>query len=184
MGGGIVGRTRIVRRFLWLRNWEVFDAVLFLTLLSWWVTVREPPTWFLTVLSVCLVCYILLQGGIYWHLKARAVSSRPGRLPDYFCGLFTHLHRATLILLAGFPLAGISAWAVNVTTCSELVWSSGIFGFAILEYINYYHYQLMHDTVNDLRYLMRYKRLRQAPLASDLSRCHGVKRCIMPNKRI
>jgi hypothetical protein len=171
-----VGRSRIVRRLLWLRNWELFDASLFLTLLVWWVIVREPSTWLLTALSVSLVCYLLLQGGLYWHLKVQAVSSRSGRLPVYFRGLFTYLQYSSLVILACFPLTAISAWTMSSTTRGELVRSSAIAAFAALEYVNYYHYQLMHDTVNDLRYLKMHRRLRKAPLADDLGRCRGVQR--------
>lgn len=168
-----MGRSRIVRRLRWLRNWELFDVGLFLTLLVWWVTARDPSTWLLTAFGVSLVCYLLLQGGFYWHLKAQAVASRSGRLPAYFCGLFTHLRYSSLVLLACFPLIVVSARTVNSTTLSELLRSSAIGAFAALEYVNYYHYQLMHDTVNDLRYLKMHRRLRRAPLADDLARCHN-----------
>ena len=39
----------------------------------------------------------------------------------------------------------------------------------MLEHINYYHYQLMHDTVRDLAYLWQHRRLRRSPLTRDLA---------------
>lgn len=40
---------------------------------------------------------------------------------------------------------------------------------AVLEHVNYFHVQLMHDTRSDLRRLWRSKRLRKSHLARDLA---------------
>jgi hypothetical protein len=40
--------------------------------------------------------------------------------------------------------------------------------FAICEYINYYHKQLMYDNRNDMDYLLRNRQLKEASLYKDL----------------
>ncbi|MER7128156.1 hypothetical protein ABT338_04230, partial [Streptosporangium saharense] len=42
--------------------------------------------------------------------------------------------------------------------------------FAVLEHVNYFHVQLMHDTRADLARLVRTRRLRRSHLARDLAR--------------
>lgn len=162
-------RDRLIRRCRALRNWESFNVLLFMGLLVRWVVTAQPQTWYLTAYSVVLVCYILVQGSIYWHLKLRSLQQRHRLLPSYFSSIFTKFHHSTLALLLLFPVIASNSWRIRQTTIAELVWSSTIAGFALLEYVNYYHYQLKHDTVNDLRYLLQHKRFRRAPLAVDLA---------------
>ena len=67
----------------------------------------------------------------------------------------------------------------DINFCSQItplvnfqasIWSNLLFLFAVLEYINYYHYQLSHDNMNDLRYLFKYKKIRRSPLFMDMLR--------------
>jgi len=50
-----------------------------------------------------------------------------------------------------------------------MFWASIANIFGILEHINYYNRQLMIDNPSDLYYVMRYKKLKIASLAKDLS---------------
>ncbi len=50
------------------------------------------------------------------------------------------------------------------------LWSGLLFLFAFLEFINYYYYQLSHDSKNDLRYLLQHKRLRHSLLYRDMKK--------------
>ncbi|NBB85443.1 MAG: hypothetical protein GVY12_04365 [Bacteroidetes bacterium] len=161
----------VARRLRWLRNWELFNGVFFLALLVWWIQSAAPSTWVLTAFSVGLVCYILFQGSLYWHIKEQAIAQRTARMPEYVCRLFTVFRRSSVALLVGFPMIALVLWAMHLTPVRELAWPSAFAGFAALEYVNYYRVQLMHDTANDLRYLQQYCRLRPAPLASDLRGC-------------
>lgn len=163
-------RLRLITRFRALRNWEAFNIGFFLALLGLWVQRAHPPTWLLTAYSVFIVCFILGQGSLYWHLKARSLQQRQRTLPTWFAPLFTWFHHSTCILLGLFPLIALGLWAMQRMTLRELGWASAIAGFALLEYVNYYHYQLMHDTRNDWRYLLQHHRLRKAPLAIDRAR--------------
>lgn len=53
---------------------------------------------------------------------------------------------------------------------ADIAFAAGLLLFALLEYLNNYHWQLEHDSAADWAYLRRNRRLRRAPLAVDLSR--------------
>jgi hypothetical protein len=46
----------------------------------------------------------------------------------------------------------------------DVVAGLGLYTLAVLEQINYYHYQLMYDRAADVRYLVAHKRLKCAKL--------------------
>jgi len=40
----------------------------------------------------------------------------------------------------------------------------------VLEHINYYYFQLSHDNMNDIRYLLEHRKIRRSPLYVDMQR--------------
>lgn len=52
----------------------------------------------------------------------------------------------------------------------DVVVSLGFYILAVLEQINYYHYQLMYDTAADWHYLMTHKKLKPSKLSQDLEK--------------
>lgn len=65
------------------------------------------------------------------------------------------------------------AWREDVLSRADLGWSACLLGGAVLEQINYFHYQLMVDTRAAFGYLGRNKRLRKAALGLDLARAQA-----------
>jgi hypothetical protein len=55
-------------------------------------------------------------------------------------------------------------------------WVPGLllYGLAVAEYVNYFHWQLMHDTRADLRRLLRTGRLQRSHLYADLRETRGA----------
>lgn len=115
-----------------------------------------------------LVSYLLLQGALYWQLKHRALT-KATKLPDYFGPLFKGFKRSNLVLFCGVGIAFILQ-LLSGGWDARLAWPLGIYLFAVLEHINYYHYQLMYDTSNAVRYVVHNRRLRKAALGGDLKR--------------
>lgn len=159
-----------MERLRYLRNWEFLNIFLLPACLAVVVISLELPTWLLYSCSVFLICLVLAQGTLYWHLKLRTIDTVTQRLPAYFHRLFTRFKRTNGILIAGYLPLFVYMLSTHQTQGDEPIWATVFWLFALLEHINYYHYQLMHDTTNDMRYLLRYKRLRHAPLATDLAR--------------
>ncbi|MGL6101949.1 MAG: general stress protein, partial [Exiguobacterium acetylicum] len=49
-----------------------------------------------------------------------------------------------------------------------------LYVFAILEYINYFHIQLMYDNRSDVQYLIQNRRLKRSALNKDMQRLRKV----------
>lgn len=156
-------------RLSYLRNAEAVLALALPGALAWhWWRSGATVDWSLRLPSTVLVGLMLLQGALYWHLKLVSMRSREP-LPSYFRPLFHGFRTADLI-----ALIVITIWLAVMTVCgaakADLAWAAAILAFAVLEFVNYFGLQLMHDTVADFNYLRRHRRLRRAALATDLGR--------------
>ncbi len=73
------------RRLASLRNLELFNA-LFLPSVFWWLwRDADAQTFVARGVGMALVSVLLVQGGVYWHLKLRALKTRAhrSRTPAY-----------------------------------------------------------------------------------------------------
>jgi hypothetical protein len=113
--------------------------------------------------------FILGQGTYYWRLKwlaLRGVSfdqtralrrfARYRRLNVRLLWLIAFVALAQGLLTEGFATRPPVGWAVLAN------------GFALLEHLNYYQWQLMYDNRYDWAYLRRNRRLKGASLRKDL----------------
>lgn len=160
---------KLGNRFNYLRAMEALAAVLLpiIFVLDW----RKSTTgvhWPLGLSALFSVSYLLMQGALYWQLKHRALSAS-APLPRYFGRLFSAFKVSNLVLFGGIAL-GFALQLVRNGWAISLAWPLGIFLFAILEHINYYHYQLMYDTPSSARFVLRNRRLRKSALGVDLAR--------------
>lgn len=163
---------KLNNRFNYLRRMEALAALALpiIFILDW----RKSATgvhWPLGLAALLSVSYLLVQGSLYWQLKHSALSAA-APLPRYFGRLFSAFKVSNLVLFAGVAL-GFMVQIVGEGWNVQLAWPLGIFLFAVLEHINYYHYQLMYDTLASARYVLHNRRLRKAALGVDLSRHTG-----------
>ena len=150
-------------------------AVLAGVFLWLWGNSGDDVGWALRLAALFPLCYVLLQGSLYWHLKLRSVSER-APLPAWFAPLFRFFERSNVFALVATLAVLAAAVYLGRASATDAAWSAGLLAFASLEHVNYYARQLMHDTANDLAYLRKHRRLRRAPLAEDLRRATGVSR--------
>ncbi|MET0319308.1 MAG: hypothetical protein ABW069_01145 [Duganella sp.] len=152
----------------YLRNAEAFSCLALpaVFLLHWRRSV-ESVDWEMRTAALALVCFLLLQGVFYWHLKARAIVGRQP-FPAYFQPLYRFFKYANVLLIVAIG-AVIAAQGATAAT-ADLLWSGGLLAFGVLEHINYYHYQLMYDTRAALAFVRRNGCLRKAALGLDLER--------------
>lgn len=160
---------KLNNRFNYLRGMEALAVVVLpiIFILDW----RKSATgvhWPLGLAALLSVSYLLAQGSLYWQLKHSALSAS-APLPSYFGKLFNAFKASNLALFGAVALA-FTAQIVTAGWNAQLAWPLGIFLFAVLEHINYYHYQLMYDTSAAVRYVLRNRRLRKAALGVDLKR--------------
>ncbi len=156
------------QRFRYLRNVEALAAVVLPPLFVMdWVKSGGQIAWGLRIAGLVLLCGILLQGALYWHLKIRSTEQRT-LLPAYFHPLFTGFKWVNAVLICA-AVVGVLV-SLGSLTRADIIWCVCLMGGALLEQINYFHYQLMYDTRNAFGYLKRNKRLRRAALGLDLAR--------------
>ncbi len=82
---------------------------------------------------MALVSVLLVQGGVYWHLKLRALKTRAPIAAGHLL-IFQKAKRISVAAL-GVALAGLS----GLVTPQDASWGLFLTGFAWLEFINYYH---------------------------------------------
>lgn len=156
-------------RMSYLRNAELLfslalPALFFLN----WQKSAAPVAWELRGAALAVISYILLQGALYWHLKLHSVQRRQ-RFPAYFQPLFRFFQYSNLAAIIAVAVLAATMRGGGASA-ADLGWSMGLLGFAVLEQINYYHYQLMYDTRAGFAYLRRNGHLRKAALRLDLER--------------
>jgi len=121
------------------------------------------------LVGFALTALLLVEGGSYWALKAHQLTSRQ-RLPRGL-GVFRVLRPVNVVALG---VGGVIVWYAAATSPG---WGSipGVVFWllALLEHVNYFTWQLMHDTRVDLSRLLRTRRLHPSHLAVDLKRHSG-----------
>ena len=130
-----------------------------------WFGLVGLPVTVANLIGYGLFAVLLLEGATYWLAKLRQLRGRRPHLPG------VRVFRAArvvnpAILAAGLLITGRAVFADP----GRASWPGLAFAlFAVLEHVNYFHVQLMHDTVADLRRL-RSVGLRRSHLARDLAR--------------
>ncbi len=160
---------KLSKRFNYLRVSEAALAIVLpAAFTAYWRTSAPGLNWPLAIAALLLVSYLLVQGASYWHLKHRAIT-KAASLPGFFGPLFG-LFKKTNVVLLGVFAAALLLQIRSAGWSASLAWPTGLFAFAVLEHINYYHYQLMYDTSRSMRYVTHNRRLRRAALGTDLKR--------------
>jgi hypothetical protein len=163
-------RQAVIHRLRYLWTFELFDsfflpAVVALSL-RWTGRPLGPIFW-----GGALLCsWLLWQGAAYWYLKLRAVRAREP-FPTKLLPVYAALRRVSWALLALAPLAWLATALLGAPPRLGL---DGVVGFllyllAVLEQINYYHWQLMYDNRADLAYLRGHRRLKRGAIARELA---------------
>lgn len=156
----------LVDRLRYLRSREALAAVVLPAVIIWrWWANGGEVAWGMRIAALSLLVYILLQGTLYWHLKLRAITGGAA-LPAYFYQLFRGFKWSNFIAIVCMVVVlGLRSFSE-----ADMQWSIGLLLGAVLEQINYYHYQLMYDTRAAFDHLRRHGRLRKAALGIDIAR--------------
>jgi hypothetical protein len=130
-----------------------------------WFGLIGTPFTVANLVGFGLFVLLLVQGAAYWAGKWRQMRTRARHLAGdrafRVARAVDPVLLAAGLLVTGFAVARGPGWG-NVP-------GFGFAVFAVLEYVNYFHVQLMHDTAADLRRLWRVG-LRPSHLARDLAR--------------
>ncbi|GGP12818.1 hypothetical protein GCM10012278_62110 [Nonomuraea glycinis] len=130
-----------------------------------WFGMIELPTTWPNLTGFTLFAILLIQGAAYWSAKLDQLRTRRPH-PRGLAAFAVARKLNPLLLTAGLLATG----AAVLTDPGGGVWPGlGFALFAVLEHVNYFYVQLMHDTAADLRRL-RTVGLRRSQLARDLAR--------------
>ncbi|MEV7230068.1 hypothetical protein AB0M79_24085 [Polymorphospora sp. NPDC051019] len=159
-GGPDAPRAAIERR---LRSLAVFEAANIPLQAVIWFGVLGLPGSAANLAGFALFVLLLAEGTAYWAAKLRQLRRAGRRLPGLAFFRVVRVVNVPL-LAAGLALAGYAV----ATDPGRASWPGlGFAVFAVLEHVNYFHLQLMHDTVADWRRLRR-GGLHRSHLARDL----------------
>lgn len=166
-----MSKTRLIKRLKWYYPTEKFHAYVTFPVLLIYLLFTNPIGNIIHLsygLAVCIV--ILYQGQYYWKLKLNGLRGEYVEQNNniQFFKRSKQLNRVLILFM--FPVLLIQMYVQGWSLAANemFVWGILANGFAILEYINYYHTQLMIDNKYDVEYLIKNKRLKKASLAKDL----------------
>ncbi len=163
-------RAYLIRRLSWYYPVERLNAWL-ITAAAAYVVWRYPLVGAVPLLyGLVLMAALLFQGQYYWHVKLRVLLGEAVGQPSIL-HRFRRWQRLDQWAIGGLlvPLLG-QAWLTATGAPGGELWGWMLLAsaFGVLEYVNYYHWQLMIDTVADWRYVWHYRRLKIASLRKDL----------------
>lgn len=163
-------RARALARLRYLWQWEAANVVLVPVLTALTMRSFNGSIGPATVVGAALCSAWLAVGALYWRIKLDQLAAGTISTPLPRRRLFATVRRFGPVLLGVAALAWIVPWATGSTSRGDLVAGVVLWLLAVLEHINYFHRQLMHDTSSDLRRLVATRRLRPSLLAEDLAR--------------
>ena len=162
---------KLTRRLRYLWTFELLDSFLFPALLMWSSVRLDQRVGVFAIYSTGLVTFLLWQGAAYWRLKFRA--HRTGSpIPLRYLTSFRVLRVVNWGLIGLLPiiLAVTAGFGLIVGSALNLAAGAGLYALAVLEQVNYYHYQLMYDYGPDWQYLLERKGLKRSSLSRALAR--------------
>ncbi|WP_419996273.1 multidrug transporter [Streptomyces boninensis] len=150
-----------------------------------WFVVLDLPVTAANAVGFGLFALLLLEGAAYWRAKrsqleaAATSTARPGSPLPGLRGFAAARTGNVPVLLGG---VAFTVWSVVDDPGAGSVPGLAFALFSVLEHINYFHWQLMHDTRADLAYLLR-KGFRRSHLARDLAqgRALELRRSVRPS---
>jgi hypothetical protein len=169
----VAPQRQVYRRLRSLATLELVN----IPLQAWiWFGLVDLPVTVVNVAGFSVFALLLVEGAGYWAAKLHQVRGHARGLPGeqaFRVALVVN----PVVLAAGLAVTG---WA-TATDPGRGTWPGLVFAaFAVLEHVNYFHVQLMHDTVADLRRL-RSVGLRRSHLARDLRRARPTSAGRSPN---
>ena len=165
-------RTDLLRRLD--PYWKMEAAnVLFVPLFLLWLT--DARLGWIALAPLLATMLLLVIGALYWRGKVRQMRGEVRDLSVLLRRLAAWRRPALLLTLAGCVTSSLGwimpAWSEGP---ADRWTATGCAILALLEYVNYYHYQLQHfDNREDLRRLLTGAGFRRSWLARDLAKLEG-----------
>ena len=159
-----MGRTKVKRRIKRLFILEFFNAF-WLPLIFCFFSFRINESIGLnSIIAMTLNGIILLEGSFIWLSINRRLNYNPHiKFKKYF-------NKVRVIDIILITMSFFTILLIPFEGSLDKFGAYTFFTLAVLEFINYFEYQLMYDNKNDLRYLTIYKKLKTSKLKSYIDR--------------
>ncbi len=155
-------KEKLLKRLRYLYLLEFFNTLFlpFVFVINCYV--RNEQVGINSIVVMTLNGFILLQGSYLWLKVSRHLRNN-GSLS--FIPTFKKLKLINIGLIIG---TGLLLWFYPFKGTWDKYGSIIFFSLGILEYINYFHLQLIYDHKNDLKYLIKYQKIKKAKLKEFL----------------
>lgn len=150
-------REKLIKRFRYLWTLELLNAVVIFPFFLYTLA-QNIEIGISAILATTATCIMLIIGSAFSFLKYQDMKQNTHHIEKF---------ENTFKLLRWFiPVALCITLIINLLQLGFFEtgdWFIAILFYlmAILEYINYFHFQLMYDNRNDLGYLSKHHRLKR-----------------------
>jgi len=150
-----MSKKRLIERLNWYYPQErVHIFVTFPVLLLFLIFINPIKNIIFLAYGMIVCIVIQYQGPHYWKLKLqRLKGEKADNDKNFFSSKKINLLLIGLIPVFPFVQLFILNW--NIRKNQLFFWAVLANGFAVLEYINYYHIQLMIDNKYDFEYVIK-----------------------------
>ena len=165
-------REKMLKRFTYLATGEMTAVIVFL--ITAFLLVKTHPELRLTSLSSFWTSFLILEiflllGSFYWFIKQKALKRMNQTTPP--AGVL-QLYKIFRIANIGLLILSAILLTIEVIKRTEvplisLAITAFVFIFAVLEYLNYYFFQLSYQPA-EWQNILRAKKLRSSCLSKDL----------------
>jgi hypothetical protein len=163
-------KLRLIQRLSWYQPLEYFNGFLFSAIALYALYAYPFKLVYSLFSGLVVMVFLLFQGAFYWKLKLQSLR---GKNIDHSKQLarFTLWKKVTeYLLIAQFLLL-----LIHLNSAQWTFELKGVYGWtlaanlmSLLEYINYYHRQLMIDNLHDVNYLLTNQKLKVSSLRKDI----------------
>ncbi|GAA0300291.1 hypothetical protein GGQ92_001510 [Gracilibacillus halotolerans] len=134
-------KNDLEKRLVYLFSGEFAAVITFIFVYFFYRSAISIDTFTLNYVFVTLN-FILLQGSLFWFIKWRRLKTKRLIFPKLY-RTFIIFKKINFILLCATPIILlIEMYIMSSSFLSAIFLIMIIYGFAIIEYINYYHIQL------------------------------------------
>lgn len=165
-------RRALARRHRYLWRGELVAAAGFLLAFVVYVPLERPwPDWILRAYGLSILLVLLVGGALWWRGRLSDLGAHRRQPSPSTLQTFRILRAANWVLIAIIP--ALVAWRMTWSrppAAADPGWVIALAMGALLEQINYFHYQLSYGYGLDFWYLRRYRRLRRGHVSIHLSR--------------
>lgn len=149
-------REKLIKRFRYLWTLELLNAVVIFPFFLYTLA-QNIEIGISAILATAVTCIMLIIGSAFSFLKYQDLRQDTHDI-DKYENIFRLLRWIIPFVIGLIVIINIQ---LNFFETGDWFIAILFYLMAILEYISYFHFQLMYDNRNDLGYLSKYQRLKR-----------------------